>query len=174
VTPVRQSTHDRPIGQTEGHAIDGEGGTSDGWKKFFLAVALNLTVAAHALSPCDYTWTVPVTSVIQVVDGSTIKANVRSWGKKTVKATIRLARVETPGLGSKDLVQQDLAIRAKQFTEKALADTEQIFVAVLGHDEYPKAVLCEIFYVVKGKTFCLSDELVDAGLAQKGLRAGGE
>lgn len=174
MTPVRQSTHDRPIGQTEGHAIDGKGGTGGGWKKLFLAVALNLTVAAHAVSICDFPWTVPVTEVIRVVDGATIKVTVKSWVSTHTKTTIRLARVEVALLGSKDAAQRHQAIMAKEFTEKALAKTEHIYVSVLGRDESTKVVLCELFYTIGGTTHCLSDELEEAGLAKKGHRAGGE
>ena len=103
--------------------------------------------------------------ILRAVDGDTVDADIDMGFKITAHQRLRLARIDTPELNSKDPVVRGKAIEAAAFTKAAVEGREVILVTTKS-DLYGR-YLAEVWYVdaKDGSQVNLSDKLLSLGLA---------
>lgn len=100
--------------------------------------------------------------VIRVIDGDSIKVYIKDFPENLQKTTIRLARIDTPEMGSKAKCEEEksLAVKAKDYTDLLISEAKKVQFKPLGYEKYGR-ILAEVF--IDGKN--LADELLEAKLA---------
>ena len=100
--------------------------------------------------------------VIRVTDGDTIKVYINDFPKNLQKTTVRLAKIDTPELGSKAQCEEEkvLAIKAREYVKNLLNKSNKIRFRPLGYEKYGR-ILAEVF--IDGNN--LANKLLEANLA---------
>ena len=83
--------------------------------------------------------------IIRVVDGDTVDADIDLGFKVTSHQRLRLARIDTPELNSKDPQVRQNAVDATEFVRSKILN-QTVFVVTTKSDLYGR-YLAEIFYV---------------------------
>ena len=129
-------------------------------KKLFL-IALCIGVFSVQAAP-EY-GTVLVSRVISVYDGDTFRVDIDSLPPIVGKnIPIRLNGVDTPEIQGKCQYEKDLALKARDFVRKKLANAKEIKLTKLQRGKYFRVVADVYFDGVS-----LEQELLDNELAYK-------
>jgi len=126
-------------------------------KTIFLFCILSISIfSKEKLSYGD----IPVTKILYVIDGDTFKVDIDEYPPIIGKnISIRVAKVDTPEINSKDPIIKKKALLAKSFTENFLKNAKQITLKDIKRDKYFRIVADVI---VDNKN--LSSELIKNGL----------
>lgn len=108
-------------------------------------------------------WTVPIQTIVRVVDGDTFDARLAIWHGLEVTERIRVLDIDTPELSSRDPTTREMARKALEFTRAWLADSSGITLWTCRRDSFGR-ILARI-YRSKAPTV-LADALLAAGLGQ--------
>ncbi len=102
-----------------------------------------------------------VKEVVRVIDGDTIKVDIHGIHPLIGDGiSVRLAGIDTAELSSTDPRIKKLALEAKAFVEKALANSDNVLLLNIKRGKYFR-ILAEVY--VDGER--LADKLLEAGLA---------
>lgn len=100
-------------------------------------------------------------SVVRVVDGDTIDADVDLGFYCTMRLRLRILGVDTPELNSKDPAEREKALKAKQFVEDALLPIPGILIKTSKADSFGRWLATVTYYGGKN----LAEELLANGHA---------
>lgn len=101
-------------------------------------------------------------TLLNVVDGDTVDMDVDMGFSVRIKQRLRLYGIDTPEINSKDPIERELAMQAKQFVLDQLKAGSSYTINTYKDDKYGR-LLAEVF-VAPFKT--LNAMLIEAGLAK--------
>ena len=110
-------------------------------------------------------------TLLKVIDGDTVELMVDLGFSVHHKIRVRLYGVNTPESRTKDLVEKELGLKAKKYTEEWLTNHKWVFVNTIPdkNDKYGR-VLARIFSSDKiddPTTACLNIDIIQSGLARE-------
>lgn len=103
--------------------------------------------------------------LVRVIDGDTIEADVDLGFYITMRLRFRFLGIDTPELNSKVAAERETALKAKAFTEAALAGATLVLRTEKA-DSFGRW-LATVLYTTNGMTKNLNEELLTNGLAVK-------
>lgn len=107
-------------------------------------------------------------TVIRVIDGDTIDADVDVGFYATLRLRLRFIGIDTPELNSKDPVEREKALKAKAYVESILlSDPKPTLVVKTSKADSFGRWLADITYTNGGVSKNLNEELLERGLAVK-------
>lgn len=101
-------------------------------------------------------------TVTGVIDGDTLDVSVDLGFRISVSHRVRLARINTPEINSKDLAERQKAQEAKQYVSQLLG--QPVVIQSIKDDKYGRW-LAEVWYLDQGVQVNLNDSLLVSGLA---------
>jgi len=102
-----------------------------------------------------------VKEIVKIVDGDTVDIVLDLGFDVYRKERVRINRVDTPELNSKDVAEKKLAIEAKNYVSTWMINQKKIRIKTFKDDKYGR--LLGEFY--GDGDLCLSDLLIDGGYA---------
>lgn len=103
-------------------------------------------------------------TLLNVVDGDTIDMDVDMGFSVRIKQRLRLLGIDTPELNSKDPVEREKALQAKQFVLDTLKIGGTYVIDTYKDDKYGR--LLAVIYLNKSIDSTLNNLLVSSGLAR--------
>jgi len=125
-------------------------------RALILIAALAVCGAAFAAEFGPYS-----ASVMRVIDGDTLELQIEIWPRTTVRATVRLAGIDTPEARARAECERQAARAATEFARRWVAERKPISVLLTGRDKYGR----ELGRVVSGGED-LAQALIAAGHAR--------
>jgi micrococcal nuclease len=109
--------------------------------------------------------------VLRVVDGDTVDLMVDLGFSVHHKIRVRLYGINTPESRTKDAVEKQMGLKAKEFTKDWLHNHETIFIkTIVDKKEKYGRVLAELYSsgdIESPTTACLNKDIVGAGYARE-------
>lgn len=110
----------------------------------------------------NYTYRARVTNV---VDGDTLDCEIQLGFYVAATHRLRLLRVDTAELNSRDPLERAKALEAKQFLIEQVLNRVAV-IQTFKADSFGR-FLAEVYYEIDGVQLNLNDELLKAGLAKE-------
>jgi micrococcal nuclease len=103
-------------------------------------------------------------TVLRVIDGDSVEADVELWPGLTQRINIRLDGIDTPEMDGPQC-EKEMAWRATKFTNDWVAGSDKVILSEVRPDKYGGRVLGKVR--MEGKVASLGAALISAGLARE-------
>lgn len=115
---------------------------------------------------CSHTNNFKKVEVVSVYDGDTFKVNLPCKKDVFCKGiSVRVKGIDTPEIKTKNIDQKEIALSAKDFTDRLLSDGE-IILKNCTRGKYFR-LLCDVFIIKAKEEINLAKELLSSDLAVK-------
>jgi len=115
-------------------------------------------IASNVVGPYEAT-------LMEVIDGDTIRVEVAIWVKTYKMATIRVFGIDSPELKGKCEKEKELALKAKALATELLSTAEKITITEIKPDKYGDRWTAKVFYTKNGREYDFAKRMLRANLA---------